>query len=257
MLFHTTAEVPIVSVVPSKRTLVYSLALTVLFAGAATPIAAQEGESPAVTLSAAEIEVDAGETTQVTASYEFTVSDAGSGEQALSAIAGTIWLFPGHEVGDLSATVNGESVEPEVTREQRYMDVALPVSDVGEGDTIEASVSYTVASSAGELKAPLWTPEFQTGGTDRVIDITVTLPEGSTVQGASFPKVDSQSGSTLSYGLLHMPGFVSVDYGTGAGALLGLDTLTTLVGVLLILGILGGWLTWRRRAVRGGDENVL
>lgn len=246
------------SVVPSKRTLVYSLALTVLLAGAATPIAAQEGESPAVTLSAAEIEVEAGETTQVTASYEFSVADPGSGEQALSAISGTMWLFPDHEVSDLSATVNGESVEPEVTREQRYMDVALPVSDVSEGDTVEATVSYTVASSAGTLKAPLWTPEFQTGGTDRVIDLTVTLPEGSNVHGAAFPKIDSRSGSTLSYGLLHMPGFVSVEYGAGGGAPLGLDTVTTLVGVLLILGILGGWLAWRRRAVReGGDTNVL
>jgi len=44
-------------------------------------------------------------------------------------------------VSDVSATVNGETVEPEVTREDRYMDVALPVSDVSAGETIEATVS--------------------------------------------------------------------------------------------------------------------
>lgn len=244
-------------VAPSKRIVLYSIVLTVLLAGVATPITAQEGEAPAVTLSAAEITVDAGESTEVTANYEFTVANPGSGEQALSAISGTMWLFPDHGVSDVSATVNGETVDPEVTREDRYMDLSLPVSDVSEGDTVEATVSYTVASSAGELKAPLWTPEFQTGGTDRVIDLTVNLPEGSNVHGAAFPKVDSQSGSTLSYGLIHMPGFVSVEYGPGGGALLGLDTVTTLVGVLLILGILGGWLAWRRRAVRGGESSVI
>jgi hypothetical protein len=231
--------------------------LTVLLAGVATPINAQEGEAPAVSLSAAEITVDGGKTTTVTANYEFAVANPGTGEQALSAISGTMWLFPDHEVSDVSATIDGETVDPDVTREDRYMDLSLPVSDVSEGDTIQASVSYTVASPAGRLKAPLWTPEFQTGGTDRVIDLTVNLPEGSTVHGAAFPKVDSQSGSTLSYGLIHMPGFVSVEYGPGGGPLLGLDTVTTLAGLLLIFGILGGWLVWRRRAVRGGESNVI
>ncbi|WP_373189417.1 hypothetical protein [Halolamina sp.] len=243
---------------PTHRLLLYSIVLVVTLAGAATPIAAQEGSAPAVTLSAAEIQVDAGETTEVTANYEFTVQDPGSGEQVLSAISGTMWLFPDHGVSDVSATVNGESVEPAVTREDRYMDVALPVSDVSGGETVEATVSYSVTSAPGSLKAPLWTPQFQTAGTDRVIEMTVSLPEGSNVHGAAFPKVDSRSGTTLSYDLLHMPGFVSVDYGQGGGALLDVGTLSTLFGLLLIFGILGGWLAWRRRAVReGGDANVI
>jgi len=66
-----------------------------------------------------------------------------------------MWLFPDRGVSDVSATVNGETVEPEVTREDRYMDVALPVSDVSAGETIEATVSYNVASAPGSLKAPL------------------------------------------------------------------------------------------------------
>lgn len=244
--------------IPRQRLLLYGIVLTVVLAGMAAPIAAQEGEAPAATLSAATIQVDAGETTQVTASYEFTVSSAGSGEKALSAISGTMWRFPNHEVSGLSATVNGESVEPDVTRSDRHMTVALPVSDVSEGDTVEATVTYTVAGPTGSLKAPLWVPEFQTGGTDRVIDMTVTLPDGSNVHGAAFPKVDTVSGSTLSYNMLHMPGFVDVEYGPGGGSLLDLDTLSTLLGLLLIFGILGGWLAWRRRAVReGGDANVL
>jgi len=60
---------------PTHRLLLYSIVLVVTLAGAATPIAAQEGSAPAVTLSAAEIQVDAGETTEVTANYEFTVQD--------------------------------------------------------------------------------------------------------------------------------------------------------------------------------------
>lgn len=241
-----------------RKLLLYSIVLIVTIGGVATPIAAQEGNAPAVTLSDANIQVDAGETTQVTASYEFSVSDVGTGDQTLSAISGTMWLFPDHGVSDVTATINGESVDPTVTREDRYMDVVVPVSDVSNGDTVDATVSYSVASTAGDLKAPIWTPAFQTTGTDRVIDMTVTLPDGSNVHGAAFPKVDSTSGTSLSYSLLHMPGFVTVEYGQGGGPLLDVGTISTLFGLLFIFGILGGWLAWRRRAVReGGDANVI
>jgi len=55
-----------------------------------------------------------------------------------------------------------------------------------------------------------------------------------------------------------MPGFVSIEYGQGGGALLDVGTISTLFGLLFIFGILGGWLAWRRRAVReGGDTNVI
>lgn len=242
----------------STRYALYGIALCVAVAGMAAPISAQEGDAPAATLSAAEITIDAGEQTTVDATYEFTVESAGSGENALSAISGTMWLFPDHAVGDVSATVNGEEVSPEVTRENRFMRVSVPVSDVSDGDTVSVDLSYTVADPTGQLKTPLWAPEFVTSGTDQAVSVTVSLPSDSQVHGAAFPRVDSVSGSTLSYELLHMPGFISVEYGSGAGSLLSLDVVTTLVGVGLILGFLGAWFLWRRRAVaEGGETSVV
>lgn len=238
--------------------ILYGLILCVAVAGMATPISAQEGNTPTATLSAATIEIDASEQTTVNASYEFTVDSAGSGESALTAINGTMWLFPDHAVGDVSARVNGEEVSPQVTREARFMHLSVPVSNVNDGDTVTVDLSYTVAGPPGRLKTPLWAPEFVTNGADRVVSVTVSLPSDAQVQGAAFPRVDSRSGSMLSYQLLHMPGFVSVEYGSGAGSLLSLDVVTSFVGIALILGFLGAWLAWRRRAVaERGETNVV
>jgi hypothetical protein len=80
------------------------------------------------------------------------------------------------------------------------------------------------------------------------------------VQGAAFPKVDARSdgGSTLSYSLLHMPGFVSLQYGSGGASLVTLDTLATLAGVVIILGFFGAWYRFNPRALarRGGERDV-
>ena len=240
------------------RYVVYGLVLCVALAAAATPVAAQQGDAPEATLSDASVTIDAGDRTTVNATYEFTVSSAGSGERALSAINGTMWLFPDHQVGDVSATVNGEQVLPQVTREDRFMRISVPVSDVSDGDTVTVGLSYTVAGPAGHLKAPLWAPEFTTSGTDQAVSIEVALPANAQVHGVAFPRADSVSGSTINYDLLHLPGFVDVTYGSGAGNLLSLDVLSSVVGVALILGFLGAWLLWHRNATReGGDENVV
>lgn len=242
----------------STRTLVYGFALFVVLSGMAAPIAAQEGKAPEATLSGATIDVDVGDQTTVTANYQFEVASTGSGEQALSTIGGTMWGFPEHAVGDVTATVNGEKVQADVTREDRYMRVAVPVEGVSDGDTVNVQLTYTVADPTGQLKTPLWVPEFQTTGSDPVIEMTVSLPDDTQVQGAAFPKVESRDGSTLSYEMLHMPGFVSVTYGSGAGGLFTLDVLSSIVGVGLILGFLGAWLAWRRNLVRsGGETNVI
>jgi hypothetical protein len=242
----------------SIRYLVYSLVLCVALATVVTPIAAQEGEAPSATLSAADIDVEAGEQTQVTATYEFAVDSTGSGDSAMTAISGTIWGFPDHAVGDISATVNGEEVSPDVTSEDRFTTVAVPVEGVSDGDTVEIQLSYTVADPAGALKTPLWVPEFATSGADRVVDVTVALPADTQVQGAAFPRVDTVDGSTLSYELLHVPGFVAVTYGEGASSLFALDVLSSVVGIALILGFLGAWMMYRRNAVRdGGEKSVI
>lgn len=237
------------------RYVVYGLALTVVLAGMVGTISAQEGASPSATLSAASIDIQAGDQTTVSATYSFDVSSAGSGDNALSAISGTMWGFPEHEVGEVSAIVNGNDVTPTVDRQDRYMTVSVPVESVSDGDTVKVTLEYTVADPAGELKTPLWVPEFQTGGSAAVVEMNVMLPDDTQVQGAAFPKVDSRDGSTLSYKLLHMPGFVSVSYGSGTGGFLTLDVISSVVGVGLILGFLGSWLAWRRNLIGSGGES--
>lgn len=256
VLSHPTAEVTTVRATDIPiRLLVYGLALMVVLSAGAAPAGAQEGQSPSVTLSAADIDLDVGETTQVTATYEFAVEDPGSGDAALSAISGTMWLFPGNDVGDITAKVDGQEVDPSVDRGSRHMTLSVPVEDVSAGDTVRVELSYAVSGTAGELKAPLWTPEYETTGTEQVVQLTATLPEGQQVQGSAFPALQDESGSEVSAGLLHMPGFVTFEYGSQPGSLLTLDVLSTLIGVVLIVGLLGGWLAWTRGLI-GGERHV-
>lgn len=240
---------------PSVGVAVAVVALGVVLAGAATPAAAQQdGESPAVTLSSADVRVDGGEESTVTATYEFAVESPGSGDAALTAISGTMWRFEGREIGDVTATVDGSEVSPEVTRERRFVSLSVPVEDVSAGDTVTVELTYTVTGPAGELKVPLWSPEFQTTGESRVVSLTTTLPEGTQPQGANFPSVDDRDGNVLSSQMAHVPGFVSVSYGSGSGPLFSLDVVSTLVGLVIIFGFFGVWAAWTRGYIGDGGE---
>lgn len=239
-----------------RKILLCGLSLVLVVGAGGTPVVAQEATAPSVTLSDATITAEVGETSTVDATYRFQVTETGSGEEALTAISGTMWRFSGNEISDLAVAVDGESVTPEVTENERFLTVAVPVEGVASGDTVSVSVSYTVAGTADRFKAPIWVPEFQTTGDGRVVEMTTSLPDGTQVQGAAFPKVDSADGSTLSYTMLHVPGFVQTDYGEGSGGLLTVDTLSTVVGLTLILGILGSWLVWTRRQQAGGRNVV-
>ncbi|WP_129113602.1 hypothetical protein [Halegenticoccus tardaugens] len=235
--------------------LLYGLVLMVAFSAVTAPVAGQEGEGPVVTLSAANGDLTVGETTQVTSNYEFAVEEPGSGEQALSAVSGTIWLFPGTEVQNVQASVNGQPVEPTVDRSDRYMTVSVPVSDVSAGETVTVGMSYSVSGEAGSLNVPLWVPEYETTGSNPVVSLTITLPEGQQVQGSAFPKLNDQNGNVVTANLLHMPGFVKFNYGSGASSFFTIELLSTVIGVALIVGILGGWFAWTRGYL-GGDAHV-
>lgn len=218
---------------------------------------AQEGEAPSVTLTTGTIDVDAGETSTVTTTYEFTVESVGSGDQRLTSIDGRLWKFPERSVDGLSASVNGEEVSADVTERDRHYEVSVPVEDVSAGDTVTVTVTYEVAGPAGDLKVPVFAPEHSTSGESAVVDLRVELPEGQQLQGDAFPRPDSTSGNVVTSELLHVPGFVALEYGSSAG--IGMNTILSTLGVVLILGVIGGWaVAQRRRAQRvtGGEADV-
>lgn len=228
----------------SRKFVVVLLAIGLLL-GSTTTLA-QDG-SPSIGLTNTAIEIDAGETSTVTAEYQFTVESAGSGDSALSSISGTMWKIPDREISEVTATVDGESVEPTVSEQSGHLDIAVPVEDVSDGDTVTVTLEYQVSGPAGELKTPLWVPEYSTPGQANVIDMTVTLPEGTTLSGDSFPSAETVDGNTVKYELLHVPGFVKMSYGQTAAGGLTTDTLYSLLGVVLIVGFIVGGLAIDRK----------
>ncbi|MFD1567304.1 hypothetical protein [Halolamina litorea] len=225
------------------------LAAVLLVAGlllAPSTVAAQAA-APSVTLADTSITVDGGETSTVTAEYEFDVASTGSGDQALSAISGTIWQLPNRDIGDITATVNGESVEASITEQDRHWEVSVPVEDVSDGDTVTVTMEYDVAGPAGDVRAALWVPEYPTAGEGDAVGITLTLPDGQTVAGGAFPSPTTVDGNTATYELLHVPGFVAAEYGSSGPGLLSEDFLYSILGVVLITGVVVGGLAIDRR----------
>ncbi|QKY19264.1 hypothetical protein B4589_002310 [Halolamina sp. CBA1230] len=209
-------------------------------------VAAQES-SPSVDLAGTSITIDGGETSTVTAEYEFDVAEAGSGESALTSISGTMWELPDRDVGDISATVDGESVDASVNEEDRHWAISVPVGDVADGDTVTVTLEYEVAGPAGEVRAPLWVPEYSTPGQANVVDATMTLPEGTTVAGGAFPSPATVDGNTATYELLHVPGFIAAEYGESGPGILTEDALYSVVGVVVIVGFVVGGLAIDRK----------
>ncbi|KPN31081.1 hypothetical protein SY89_01823 [Halolamina pelagica] len=209
--------------------------------------AAAQDASPSVDLTGTSIAVDGGETSTVTAEYQFEIGSAGSGENELASISGTMWQLPDREIGDISATVDGESVDASVTEEDRHLSVSVPVADVSDGDTVTVTLEYEVAGPAGDLRVPLWVPEYSTPGQANVVDATLTLPEGTTVSGSAFPSPTAVDGNTATYELLHVPGFVAAEYGESGPGILSEDTLYSLLGVVVIVGVVVGGLAIDRK----------
>lgn len=206
-----------------------------------------EDNLPQLTLTEATVAIQAGDQHTVSATYRFDVEESEPAATAPSEIEGTMWRFPDHEVTDLSVWVNGESVEPEMNRESRHDALTVPVTALDDG-SVTVEMEYVVAGPTGELRVPLWAPEFTTSGDDRAIEITVELPPGTHVQGTVFPAVDSRADGDrlLEYRLFHVPGFVSVPYGEEPAGLTVPD-LTRWGALLLISGLFAGWLILERR----------
>lgn len=225
--------------------LVVAFLLVGLLLGPSTALA--QDASPSVDLAGSSIEIDAGETSTVTAEYEFDVAAAGSGDSELTSISGTMWQLSERDVSDISATVNGESVDATVSEGDRHTEISVPVGDVSDGDTVTVTLEYAVAGPAGDLRAPLWVPEYSTPGEGNVIDITVNLPSDTTVAGDGFPNPETVDGTTVEYQLLHVPGFVSTPYGEAGTSLITTDTAYSIGGVLVILTFIVGGLAVDRK----------
>ena len=213
----------------------------------APSIATAQNASPAVNLQGASITVDGGETSTVTAEYQCRVTEAGNGDTALSSISGTVWQFPNHNISEINASVNGESVNANIAEQSRHYDVSVPVRDVSDGDTVTVTLEYQVAEPPGDIRTPLWVPEYSTSGQANVVDISMTLPEGTTVAGSGFPNPTSVNGNTATYELLHVPGFITAEYGESGPGLVSTDRLYSILGVIVIIGFIVGGLAIDRK----------
>lgn len=227
----------------TRQCLITSAVVIGLLVAGSSGATAQQEEAPSVTLAGAQITIDAGETSTVEAEYRFDVESTGSGDQQLTALTGKFWNLRGRSISDLSATVDGTEVSPQVDEQSGHTVVSLPLEDISNGDTVTATLSYQVTGPSGKVKAPMWVPDYPATGEDRVIDIALTLPDGQHVRGDTMPKYNSIDGQTLYYQQLHLPSFISVNYGPQP-VLLTTGQLMSLLGVIIILGVFGGWFAY-------------
>lgn len=226
--------------------LVVILMLVVSMVALTTPVVAQE-QAPEVLLLSADIEIAAGGVSTVTAEYEFEVESTGSGDVELTAIEGTMWKIADRSLGDVVASVDGESVDETIEEASEHYVVSIPVEEVEDGDTVTVQLVYEVSGPEGELQAPLWAPEYPTTGETAVVHTAVTFPDGTFPQGDSFPDPNSVEENLATYDTLHVPGFIKVSYDDSPSGLLTMNALYSTLGVLIVLVlVIGGLLIDRK-----------
>lgn len=233
---------------PHKAVLI--LALMVLLTMTSTITVAQEESGPEVVLTGAEINIDISDTNTVTAEYQFQVGSIGAGDAELTEIEGTMWHPPDRTVSDLNAAVNGEEVEATISEESAHDVVSVPLEEVNDGDTVTVTLEYQIDGPTGDLYAPLWVPEYSTAGEVAVIHTTITLPEGQHAQGDSFPEPERIDGNLVEYDTLHVPGYITLTYDDSPPGFVGLNTLYSVLGVAIIIGLVVGGLYIDRKTAQ-------
>jgi len=223
--------------------------------------AAQAGttEGPSLGLVQASVSVDCNSSQRhhVTAVYEFR--SEGRERADISVIEGVIWRFDRHRISNMSVRVNGQPVTVDRNRTGRVERVAVPVPD-GEGvSQVQVTVSFDVRGPAGELRTPLWVPEFTPPSPDRAVRIEVGLPADGPVAGEIFPQPSrvSQQGRTVKFELAHVPGFVFITLtARGEGKPVTVTRAAAVAGAVLTGGMLLAWVLYRRRtrSKEGGER---
>jgi hypothetical protein len=159
-----------------------------------------------------------------------------------------MWRFPERDIRDLRVSVDGVAMSPDVTTQARHLRVSVPVPENAREGLVVVRVRYTVSGPAGRLRLPLWVPSASPPGDDRVVGVTVRLPDGTRAQSAAFPAVEPQENeaSELTGQLPQMPGFVALEYGRESPDLT-LDDAVSLAGVGALAGLGALWAVLRSR----------
>lgn len=221
-------------------------------AGWAGPVAGAAGNQPepALQLVRADLTVTVGsdQVRRVDATYRFKLTSAGGEPSSLVAVEGTMWRFPDRTIGPITATVDGTSVTPAANTHARHLQLSVPVPGDGSGETTTVRLRYAVRGPPGRLRLPFWVPTAPAAGVDRVVALTVRLPDGSRAQGAAFPTVDVRGAndSVLTGRLSQMPGLTALRYGQGSPGVT-LNQLLPIGGVGTIGALAVGWTVYRRR----------
>lgn len=162
----------------------------------------------------------------------------------MSNVKGQLWKFSGREINQdsIETSVNGESVQPDVTDNGRYLTVSVPVDGIQAGETVTLEVSYTVSEPSDRLRTPIFVPDAPTEGQNEVVEITLRLPSDQTPQGDVFPKATSVDGNVVNFDLLHVPGSIVVSTSGG----LPLQSFAAIAGILIVLAFVGYWYRYER-----------
>jgi hypothetical protein len=218
--------------------------------GMVAPVVSAETSQPepAMTLVGANVTVDAGETRLVDATYRLRVAHPDSDFESVTTIEGTMWRFTGRDVRDLTVSVDGTEMRPDVSRNAHHLEVSVPVPQSAREETVVVRFRYRVSGPAGRLRLPLWVPSANPPGDDRVVGVTVRLPDETRIQSATFPAVEPREddASVLSTQLTQMPGLMSLEYGQES-PILTLDEAVSLAGIGTLAGLSALWIASRGR----------
>ncbi|WP_047151759.1 hypothetical protein [Aneurinibacillus tyrosinisolvens] len=161
--------------------------------------------------------------------------------------------FDGIDIKNLVIRSGQQDVKPEIQKGSTHDKVFITIPQGKSGDfAYEITFEYT---SNEPNKIPLVIPGVASDGTANVVSLKLKVPEGQYLH-ESFPVIDSGETGMVEEHIMNIPNFLNVKFGDSPAGFFTTSNLYTLLGLVVILGIITAWLVSERKNKTGGFANV-
>lgn len=130
--------------------------------------------------------------------------------------------------------------------------VSVPQGTTGD---FSYSISYHIAKNADSSKVPIIVPAIASDGKGNFVSLKLNIPDGQYLQ-ESFPLLNAGDTGSLQNDYMNIPNFLNVQIGAAPGGFFTASNIYTLIGVLIILGIMIAWIVNENKGSKGGSVHV-
>ncbi|NQD65435.1 hypothetical protein HP456_05820 [Bacillus haikouensis] len=119
------------------------------------------------------------------------------------------------EIRDLEVTTDGQALQHEWEKGKTLHKLHVQVPEEAAGE-FTYTLSYELNLEEDSFATSLFVPMYPAGGTNNVVHIKFSAPEGEVIHKNSFPVLTKETGNEVETGMMNIPSHVKYVYGETA-----------------------------------------